>query len=391
MAKSAADKIQNLQKQIALTQQHAQQPKQFPNAAKNLAKLTGQLQQLQQVAGPAGENAPTEQDRQQAQRDPTYPYYNPDGSIQERGVVPTDTPRPGQRYAPKPAQGDTITSGYKQTRVPDPASGYIPQPDFGAGNPVPGGPQIVAPQLSTVNYGDKGFTPGEILNLLRGDENDSRRVQAVNQQQAIGQLYQGQQGNTAQNTAAQGTITGGQDRVRSLFADSQNYSDQIGQQAYNRINQNLKTGQAATTSSLVNRGLGNATVDMSLNAGLARDAEDNRQGVDEQRAQRRIGLNTALAGSESDSAAKVAGLQTDQGASQNAYAGKVGSILTGTQYQDPAQQAAPGYAVAKTNNSLWGQIGGYLGGSILGGAGAGIGGGISTGIASLFGAGPKGK
>lgn len=85
---------------------------------------------------------------------------------------------------------------------------------------------------------------------------------------------------TQGNTAAQGAIS-------QALASSQG----IGTQATNRINTAEQAGLAGNQQSAINRGLGNTTIVDSLNRGTQRNAEDARQGVDEQVANRQIGIN----------------------------------------------------------------------------------------------------
>jgi hypothetical protein len=362
MPKPASTRIEVLQGKIAAAQAHAANPNQYPHASQHLAKFQTKLADLVKIAGPAGENAPTEADRIAGERNPSYPFYNGStGQIDPRGVIGPDAPRPGERYAPKPQQGDTITSGWQQQRVPDPESLIQPKADFtvpaaytpsgatgaaGLNSPTP---QLAATQLAGLNNGKTGYTPGEILNILRGDANDQNRDQVYRQNQAIAQFQ------AANDNAA--TLS------------NQNLADTngMGSQARLRIAENLQRQKGSLNSDLINRGLGMSTVGLSLGAGLDRDAGDLNLGVDESVNRQRIGIRDNL------------------NSSQQGNAGRIASVLTGQQYSDPAQNVAGGFAVAKQNHSFLSQAGNLLAGSIFGGAGKGIGGGIGAGIASLFG------
>jgi hypothetical protein len=183
------------------------------------------------------------------------------------------------------------------------------------------------PQIQRTNIGKKGFAPGEIYNMIAEQENANRLMQAQNRQSALDL----QSGAYNKSTAA---------------------SDAIGQQAYDRINQNLRRSEGAATQQLIGRGLGNSTITSAVQRGYQRDAEDARQGVDEQRAARTIGI-------------------------ENNYANQQGQLLTGQQLQNPAASVAANSAYVKQKKNIWGTVG-QIGGGIIGGifggpAGAAIG------------------
>jgi hypothetical protein len=203
--------------------------------------------------------------------------------------------------------------------------------------------------LSGVEYGKKGFTPGEILNILRGDANDQNRDQVYRQNQAINQFQ------------ASG------DNSASLANQNLADTNGMGDQARLRIAENAQHAKSNLNSDLINRGLGMSTVGLSLGAGVDRDAADLNLGVDQAVNQQRIGIRDNLNNSQQGNARSIA------------------SVLTGQNYSDPAQNVAGGFAVGKQSGNFWSQAGNLLAGSIFGGAGKGLGGGIGAGIASLFG------
>lgn len=198
-----------------------------------------------------------------------------------------------------------------------------------------------------------GFTPEAAANAARQSSNVINQYMASQQQKGLNTLQQGTQ------------------RIRNLYNDSVNQSQLIGNQAYNRIDQDLARTQARNNSSLISRGLGNSTILATVNQGAQRNAEDARQGVDEQRAARRIALNQGLTQNE-------AGM-----------AGAKANYLMSYAPQDAGAQAAAGLVgYKKSGGGIGGMLGSLAGGivgSIGGPIGTAIGSGIGSKIGGLFG------
>jgi hypothetical protein len=273
----------------------------------------------------------------------------------------TETQRPGEIANALASTGDTVTQGHMQTIArPGGAtpsdfvanSNFTPGSNaFGLGNaPVN---SSVGVQASYTNIGQKGFSPGEIVNMQREVDNMKSRDAAVRQQQAID------------------TLNSGQSNVRNLYGQADAESQRIGDQAYGRINEAEKERQASNESGLISRGLSNSTVLSTTGSRIARDAEDNRQGVDEQRAARAMGLRTDLAGTE------------------YANAGNIAQAINGQQYQDQSAQTAGSYGYVKQKKNPYGAIGAgagaIIGGLFTGGAGAGLGASIGGAVGNAAG------
>jgi len=205
------------------------------------------------------------------------------------------------------------------------------------------------PTFGNMEAKKTGFTPEAAANAARQSSNIINQYMAGQQQKGL-------------NTLEQGTR-----RIRNLYTDSVNQSDTIGAQAYNRINQDLTRTEAKNNNSLISRGLGNSSILATVNQGAQRNAEDSRQGVDEQRAQRRMTLNQNLS-------------QNEVG-----MAGAKANYLMSYTPQDAGAQAAAGLVGYKKEGGGFGGILGSLAGGIVGSIGGPIGTAIGSGIGSKIG------
>lgn len=284
---------------------------------------------------------------------PNAPMVSPTGQV--LGMAGSN---PGGQAAPLADWGDTVTQGHQQTlarqdgRTPgdfQTGSEYQEQANaFGLGRIGPSS-NAIAPQLSYVDPKAKGFSPGEIINMQREADNLGQRDAIVREQRATD------------------TLRGGQDSARGLYGQALGDSDQIGQQAYSRIDEQQTAANSGMQSNLMSRGLGNSTITQSLQGGIARQANDARLGVDQQRAQQRMGLRTALADSERNTAGSIAGAITGQGFRDRAAtsAGDMGYV---EQEEDYSQLIGPGIGALA---SLIPVVGPAVGG-IAGAVGSGL-------------------
>lgn len=224
-----------------------------------------------------------------------------------------------------------------------------------AGVPVAQGALSVGamPTFGNMNARKTGFTPEAAANAARQSSNIINQYMAGQQQKGLN------------------TLEDGSRAVRKLYRDSIQQSDLIGAQAYNRINQDLTGTEAKNNSSLISRGLGNSSILATVNQGAQRNAEDARQGVDEQRAARRIAINQA---------------RSQQDVS---LAGAKANYLMSYTPQDAGAQAATGLVgYKKSGGGIGGMLGSLAGGivgSIGGPIGTAIGSGIGSKIGGLFG------
>lgn len=211
-----------------------------------------------------------------------------------------------------------------------------------AGNTIS---SLITPQQQAVSFGNT-LAPKEAVRIQREDENQRRLIEAQRMQQAL----------DAQATA--------QGNLRSLYAKAQDANNAVGAQAYNRIDQDLRRGEAAGISQLVSRGLGNSTITSTVQRGYRRDAEDARRSVDEQMAARKMGLLTGLADRETQ------------------YGGNLSNTLLGQKIVSPD---ISGYVAQKQSGGGLGGILGSLAGGIAGSIGGPIGTAIGGRIGGLFG------
>jgi hypothetical protein len=190
-----------------------------------------------------------------------------------------------------------------------------------------------------------------------------------------------------------GVLSSGMDASRGAISDALSASQGIGTQAYNRINEGESAANAHSLQSSINRGLGNTTIQDSLYRGNARTAEDARQGVDEQLANRRINLNLSKAQNERGGAGDIANFisaRNDTGPDAGLLAGLVqgaasyagnaarsGTILTpsSTGFGAPGSPSVPSFG----GGSSGGGTASYFTGSTMGGSSGG------GGTASYFG------
>lgn len=215
---------------------------------------------------------------------------------------------------------------------------------------IPGALSVGAiPTFGNLSAKKTGFTPEAAANAARQSSNILNQYMAGQQQQGLNTLEQASQ------------------RANDLYNDSRIQSDTIGNQAYNRIAANLARTEAKNTNNLISRGLGNSTILATINRGAQRDAEDAHQGVDEQRAQRRLALNQNLAQSDAS------------------MAGAKANYLMSYVPQDAGGQAATNLVGYKKSGGGLGGLLGSLGGGIVGSIGGPIGSAIGTKIGGLFG------
>lgn len=205
------------------------------------------------------------------------------------------------------------------------------------------------PTFGNMQAKKTGFTPEAAANAARQSSNVINQYMAGKQQQGLNVLQRGTR------------------RIRDLYKDSVTQTDTIGQQAYDRINQDLAHTQAQNNSNLISRGLGNSSILATVNQGAYRNAEDARRGVDEQRAAQQIALNQGLSQQES------------------ALSGAKANYLMSYVPQDAGAQAATGLVGYKKEGGGLGGILGSLAGGIVGSMGGGIGSAIGSKIGGLFG------
>lgn len=105
-------------------------------------------------------------------------------------------------------------------------------------------------------------------------------------QNAINAAQQGQNKANRANEARYEQALGGYDSAIKL-------SENLGNTARSRVEENRVNAQGSTQQSLVNRGLTNYTIADALSRGVNKDAERANQDIDEQVANRRSGLEMA--------------------------------------------------------------------------------------------------
>lgn len=242
------------------------------------------------------------------------------------------------------------------------------RPRIGAARPQPA-PGTVAPTFNGINLASPAPKP---LPAVSG---------AFNITDAINQAQTGQNQANAANALRynQGlsVLGSGMDQSRNFISQALQASQGLGQTAYSRIGEQEQSRIGGAQQDAISRGLNNTTIAMTMQAGAQRDAERARQDVDEQVANRRIGINLQASGNERSGAGEIANFiagRNDLAPSLGEYAGLVqgaASDASGAQRTGSViRGGSSGGGALGTGGLLGGNFGGSSGGLSSGGGGS---------------------
>lgn len=198
--------------------------------------------------------------------------YNP-GSMDSRFYYPPSSGGGGGGASP-------VSMGGSYTRT---------LPTSGVGSVMPGQVRSVQSNNPAGAASGGGIDPKILQNLLAQFQTDS--TQARND-------------SLAQYDSLLKSVDATEGRVNS-------YLGNLGSSGRTRIDRDAQNAYGKTQQSIVSRGLGNTTIADDLNRGVARDAEDARQSLDDRIASQQIQTQQQLGNARGDAILSRANIQPD--------------------------------------------------------------------------------
>lgn len=250
-------------------------------------------------------------------------------------------------------------------------------------NSTSGGPKLKTSLFSDFGYGGAYVSPADLMDIRRQVYNQQNMDMDQRQQMGLDQMKGGMNRSRSLYADAVGALNSGNSAAMGHLNDSMAETNNFGQQAYGRIEQDALKRRSASDSSLMNRGLYNSTVVDAQNLGNDRITNDAKLGVDEAKSGLRMGVNNSMAGLASSGGAALAGQANSQNATEQGINSNIANYYMARSPLDPT--AGMVGQVAPKKPSILGSIAGAMGGSLLGAASGGIGMGIGNAVGSAVG------